>query len=222
MALTQTQIIQSLAEALSWFEKELSWGVAPAELNHLTGRIGELYAAMITRGQMALESKQRGYDVISAENERISVKTITSSNHVSFNPSTFSLVDRVMVLRVNVDDEAGVSVETLLDSSAEQYLKDFGSNPNGFVYRIASKRRQVRPVESLTVVSEAQYKDLVVRQYENGTISVLVDGAVQPVAKPLLREIAAEIGVDLLNANSQPKNTRQLGADVIKNLQARA
>jgi hypothetical protein len=41
--LTQVQIIQSLAEALSWFEKELGWGVAPGELNHLTGRIGELY-----------------------------------------------------------------------------------------------------------------------------------------------------------------------------------
>jgi hypothetical protein len=73
MALSQTQVIQSLAEALAWFEKELGWGVAPAELNHLTGRIGELYAAMITRGQMALETNQRGYDVISADNERISV-----------------------------------------------------------------------------------------------------------------------------------------------------
>ena len=92
--LTQVQIIQSLAEALNWLEKELSWGVAPAELNHLTGRIGELYAAMITRGQMALETKQRGYDVVSALNERISVKTITSSTHVSFNPRTFELVDR--------------------------------------------------------------------------------------------------------------------------------
>ena len=46
--LTQVQIIQSLAEALSWFEKELSWGVSPGELNHLTGRIGELYAAEIS------------------------------------------------------------------------------------------------------------------------------------------------------------------------------
>ena len=54
--LTQVQIIQSLAEALSWFEKQLSWGVAPVEMNHLTGRIGELYVAMITRGQMALET----------------------------------------------------------------------------------------------------------------------------------------------------------------------
>jgi len=50
--LNQVQIIQSLAEALSWFEKEIGWGVSPGELNRLTGRIGELYAAT-TRGQMA-------------------------------------------------------------------------------------------------------------------------------------------------------------------------
>ncbi len=42
MALMQVQIIQSLGEALPWFERELSWGVPAAELNHLTGRIGEL------------------------------------------------------------------------------------------------------------------------------------------------------------------------------------
>src|SRR6218665_3050245 len=64
--LTQVQIIQSLAEALSWFEKEISWGVSLGELRHLTGRIGELYAAMITRGQMTLDTNQRGYDVVSA------------------------------------------------------------------------------------------------------------------------------------------------------------
>jgi len=67
------------------------------------------------------------------------------------------------------------------------------------------------------VISEAHYKNRLVRQYENGTITVLMDEVVQPMAKPLLREIAAEIGVDLLNSNSQ-----QLGAHVIKNLQARA
>src|SRR4051795_7866648 len=98
--LTQVQIIQSLAEALAWMEKELSWGVALAELNHLTGRIGELYAAMVTRGQMALETNQQGYDVVSALNERISVKTVTSTVNVSFNLNTFHLVDRVIVLRI--------------------------------------------------------------------------------------------------------------------------
>ena len=71
MTLSQVQIIRSLGEALSWFERELSWGVSPSSLPHLTGRIGELYAAMVTRGQMALARNQRGYDVVSAEGERI-------------------------------------------------------------------------------------------------------------------------------------------------------
>ncbi|KOX58810.1 hypothetical protein ADL19_06720 [Streptomyces purpurogeneiscleroticus] len=41
MPLSQVQIIRSLGEALAWFERELVWGVPPAELRHLTGRIQE-------------------------------------------------------------------------------------------------------------------------------------------------------------------------------------
>ncbi|WP_240768781.1 hypothetical protein [Paracoccus liaowanqingii] len=88
MTLSQTQIIRSLADALQWFEKELAWGAPVAELRHLTGRIDELYAAMITRGQMALSVNQVGYDVVSAEGERISVKTFTSSTRINFNMTT--------------------------------------------------------------------------------------------------------------------------------------
>ncbi|WKL31309.1 hypothetical protein Q1M65_31945 [Sinorhizobium meliloti] len=134
--LTQVQIIQSLAEALSWFEKEVSWGVSPGELNHLTGRIGELYAAMITRGQMALDTNQHGYDVVSASNERVSVKTVTTSNHVSFNQNTFHHVDRIMVLRVNVDDEKGVSVEEVLDIPANDAQALMRSRNGKFIYSV--------------------------------------------------------------------------------------
>ena len=56
------QIIQSLGEAMSWFERELEWDVPPTELRHLSGRIGELYSALITNGQMATEVNQKGYD----------------------------------------------------------------------------------------------------------------------------------------------------------------
>ena len=35
MALTQMQQIQSLGEALAWLERELNWGVKPANLSHL-------------------------------------------------------------------------------------------------------------------------------------------------------------------------------------------
>ena len=60
MALTQMQIIQSLGDAMSWLERELSWDVPATELRHLTGRIGELYAALITNGRMARRLIRRG------------------------------------------------------------------------------------------------------------------------------------------------------------------
>ncbi len=216
MALSQVQVIRSLGEALTWFEKELSWGVAPAELNHLTGRIGELYAAMITRGQMALETNQRGYDVIGADNERISVKTVTSSVHVSFNPNTFHLVDRVMVLRVNADEEDGVSVETLLDRAAADFARACPS-----LRFVTAGSRPAKALDTLQVVAEASVPPHRVRQYENGSIEVATEGVVEPVAKPVLRTVAATIGVDLLNGNGAAKNTRQLGADIIRMANAR-
>ena len=58
MSLTQFQIIQSLGKNLEWFQTEMSWGASAQELRHLSGRIGELYVAMLTRGQMAPENNQ--------------------------------------------------------------------------------------------------------------------------------------------------------------------
>jgi len=219
--LTQVQVIQSLGEALTWYERELDWGVAPGELRHLTGRIGELYAAMITRGQMALDTNQRGYDVISAENERISVKTVTTANHVSFNPNTFELCDRVMILRVNVDPEEGVSVEELLDCSTDELREKV--TPYGDTFRLSTSLvlKPAKPLDRLQVDNEISFEDYTLRQYESGTIVVLIDGAPQSVAKPHLRKIAAALGVDILNGSGGKKNTRQLGADIIKTLKAR-
>lgn len=221
--LTQVQIIQSLAEALAWFEKELNWGVAPAELNHLTGRIGELYAAMITRGQMALEINQPGYDVVSSTNERISVKTVTTSSHVSFNASTFEYVDRVIVLRVNVDDELGISVEELLDETAEAAKGKMRLTDGKYVYSIAQgTQREKRPVEELRVTARARHTDFEIVRFESGAIRILRDGVIQPVVvKDLLRPIAADLGVSLLNPKGETKNTQTLGADVIRALNLR-
>jgi hypothetical protein len=221
--LSQVQIIQSLAEALSWFEKEVAWGVAPAELNHLTGRIGELYAAMITRGQMALETKQRGYDVVSAENERISVKTVTSSSHVSFNLSTFELVDRVMILRVNVDEETGVSVEELLDEAADDARERMQARDGRLVYAIGQgARREKRPVEDLRITARARWSAFEIVRYESGPIRILRDGLVQAVVvKDILRPLATQLGVSLHTAKGEAKNTQTLGADVIRAINLR-
>lgn len=222
-ALTQVQIIQSLAEALSWFEKELSWGVSPGELNHLTGRIGELYAAMITRGQMALDTNQRGYDVVSAENERISVKTVTSSPSVTINPNTFDQVDRVMILRLNVDDEKGVSVEEVVNKPATEVAVFLNSRGGSFSYPIPRKAREMRPLDDLQIISQAAFADIHIAQFENGAIRILQDGKpLRIVVKEKLRPIAVELGVDLLNGKGGMKNTQQLGADIIRALRARS
>ncbi|BCH07706.1 hypothetical protein BFX40_32485 [Mesorhizobium sp. SEMIA 3007] len=220
MALTQIQTIQSLAEALTWFERELSWGVDPANLGHLTGRIGELFTCVLTRGQMALEVNQRGYDVVSADNERISVKTITSSTSVSFNPNTFEHVDRVVILRINVGDDNGVSVETLLDCTAAE-ARTSKLNER-LVFSVGTQRRFVQPVEHLAVVDSSAYGPYTIKQYENGTILVFEGETKIEPAKPLLRKIASEIGFDILNDRGEQKNTRQIGAGILRMLAARA
>jgi len=215
MALTQTQIIQSLGEALSWFERELSWGVAPQELMHLTGRIGELYAAMITRGQMAFEVNQRGYDVISAENERVSVKTITSSHHVSFNKNTIDVVDRIIVLKINFDDDMGISVEELLNETKDKALILMSETDSVFRLSSGLTKRTQKPIDHLNVLDEAIYGELIILRYESQTIQVLLDNVVQSPAKPYLRKIAKAIGVDVYYDQDKPKNTRQLGRHII-------
>lgn len=216
MALSQFQIIQSLGQALTWFEQEMRWGVPAAELNHLTGRIGELYTAMFTYGQMATSVNQHGYDVVSAAGERISVKTVTSSTHVSFNPATFDLVDRVVVLRISAEN---LAIEILLDKPAAEALSVLREGRGPLVFRTPpSAPPPIRSLDEMVVIAEASFGGHVVRQYESGTIQVLQDGEPLAVAKPTLRAIAEKLGVGLLNGAGAPKNTRQLGDHIIKRL----
>lgn len=220
MSLSQTQIIRSLGEALSWFEKELEWGVSPQNLNHLTARIGELYAAMVTRGQMALEVNQRGYDVVSAENERISVKTVTTSNHVLFKRSTFDVVDRVIILRVNTDENE-ISIEEIIDIPASELIEKCRIKDDGYSFPIR-RRQDVRQISKSeqTIVHKASIGDLEVLEYESGTIDILKNGQPVDVVKPVLRELAAELGVSLTNRNGNLRNTRQLGSEVLASINA--
>lgn len=220
MALSQFQIIQSLGQALTWFQQELAWGVPAAELNHLTGRIGELYTAMFTYGQMATDVNQRGYDVVSAAGERISVKTVTTSHHVSFKATTFEHVDRVVVLRINTED---LAIEILLDKPIAEAREALREGPGKLIFGTRpATPRPVRPLRDMLVIDELAYGPHTIRQYESGTIEVLTGGEPVPVAKAVLRLIAEEIGVDLLNGAGSPKNTRQLGDHIIKKVRSLA
>lgn len=221
MSLSQVQIIRSLAEALQWFEKELSWGAQVAELRHLTGRIGELYTAMITRGQMAMAVNQVGYDVVSADGDKISVKTFTSSTRIDFNPSTLHHATRAMVLQILIE-EGEPSIREALDCSIDDLrpmLRDSGGQLYLPVNRIRVSPEELPPnLADLQVVASATWETLRIVRLENGTILVKDGEATLPQALPVLRQIAREINVDALNPMGNPKNTRTLGADIIKAL----
>lgn len=217
MALAQMEIIQSLGDAMSWFERERKWGVSPAELPHLCGRIGELYAALISNGQMAQDVNQRGYDVVGGDGERISVKTTTmmySSGHVSFNANSLDEVDRIIVLRINTDE---MQIETLLDKSVED-CRDLMSSEKasgrmvislGKLTKASAKRADIKTVR------EVSYGDYLIRELESGTIEVEIKGEPTSPVKPHLREIAKSLSVNIVNANGNPLNTRQLGTILI-------
>lgn len=211
------QIIQALGDAMSWFERELAWGVPATELRHLNGRIGELYAALITNGQMAPAVNQRGYDVVAESGERVSVKTtgmMYGSGHISFNANTLGNVDRVIVLRINTEE---MQIETLFNDSVDAAIAMMTpTDGNGKRCISLSKLMGTKP-KSVTIptASSVQYKKYRVVALENGAINVYVDGCLLSPAKPVLREIAAKLGVELLNGNGNPHNTRQLGSLVM-------
>jgi hypothetical protein len=219
MALTQMQLIQSLGEAMAWFERELNWGVPPTELRHLCGRIGELYAALITNGQMATEVNQKGYDVVSGNGERISVKTTAmmgSGGHVAFNPNSLSFVDRVMILRVNTEE---MQIETLLNAPVAEAEALMASEGGG--KRTLSLSRMIKktvPPSQVKSVKEVTYQGYVIRELETGTIEVQKDGALITPAKPILRELAVPLSIGILNGAGNVLTTRQLGSQIIKSV----
>ena len=221
MALTQMQIIQSLGEAMSWFERELNWGVPPTELRHLSGRIGELYAALITNGQMATDVNQHGYDVVSALGDKISVKTTAimgSNGHISFNPNTLDKVDRIIILRINTEE---MQIETLLNETKEN-TKGFMSkiSANGKVSISLSKLSQkIKERSEIPVIKMVKIEKYIISELENGTIEVLENENLVIPVRPILRKLSLPFNVSVLNSNGNERNTRQLGSLLIKAVQ---
>ncbi len=216
------QIIQSLGEAMNWLEREISWGANPSELRHLMGRIGELYVAMYTNGNMAENVNERGYDVVTRDNEKISVKTTTrlgSQGHILFNSNTINHVDRVIIIRFNPEE---MELEILLDEPIEKVKKIMSKQTDGklsiAMSKINKSNNKVRDDKEIPIIRKANYQNYTIQELESGSIEIYVEGEKQLIVKPILREIANLISVSIFNAKGNPYNTRQLGTLIIKQL----
>ena len=215
MALTQMQIIQSLGEAMGWFERELSWDIPPTELRHLTGRIGELYTALITNGQMATEVNQKGYDVVGSDGEKISVKTTAmmgNNGHISFNATTLEFVDRIIVLRINTEE---MQIEILLNSTRDEAIELMTSDAKG-KRTIALSKLSKKQKSNIAAIKEVVFENHTIKELENGTIEVEHKGKSISPTRPILREFAKSLNISTINNKGNDLNTRQLGTLIIR------
>ncbi len=215
MALNQMQTIQSLGNNLAILQQEVEiFGVLATETRHLVGRIGELYACVITNGQMAPNTNEKGYDVVSSVGERISVKTTattTTSGGALFNLKTLHLVDRIMIMRINEDLE----IEVLLDSSTAEAEKLMHKGTIAYSKLFGTGRNNIN-LDEIPIVNEVEYEGYKIIEYENGTVTVHQQGKMITPAKPILRKLALSLNIPTHNGNGNQHNTRTLGSFIVK------
>ncbi len=213
MALNQMQTIQSLGNNLGMLQQEVEiFGVTATELRHLVGRIGELYACVITNGQMAPSTNEAGYDVVSSMGERISVKTTAitgTAGGATFNLNTLELVDRVMIMRITEELE----IEVLLDAPVGEATKLMHKGTISYS-KLLSTGREVN-LDVIPVIRQVEYQGYTIAEHENGSIAVRKDGELVIPAKPVLRELASLLNVPQLNSSGNALNTRSLGSAII-------
>ena len=70
------------------------------------------------------------------------------------------------------------------------------------------------------IAQQVQFGALTIRQLSSGTIEVLQGGACLAMAKPSLRDIAAQLGLPLTTSEGSEYNTRALGRKVMKAIEA--
>lgn len=210
-------------------EKKLHGGVKPTELRYLIGRIGELYAAVITNGKMVENVSQHGYDITVAspfeggENkiQRVSVKTTARSGrsgHIAFNRNTLSQVDRIMILHVDIDN---MQVNILFDNTKEKALSLMHCPDSGKCKISMSKlkRSHESSFQVGSVEKEIECLGFIIKLYDSGSIRVFKSSKQLMPTKQYLREIASQIDIDIENEKISHFTTRQLGVRIIQKLQ---
>lgn len=79
-------------------------GCKPTELRHLIGRLGEFICVLETKGQLAKNTNQQGFDVIS-KGRKISVKTTAQYNgFIQINKNTFKDFDDLFIVQYIYND----------------------------------------------------------------------------------------------------------------------
>ncbi len=172
---------------------------------------------------MATEVNQRGYDIISGSGEKISVKTtatVGKGGTIRFNRNTLELLDRVIALRLNTDE---MQIEVLCDLPVAKARELMSGTESAHTLTIPIGRLFQEPkTKNTRAINEVCFDGVTIRELKTGTIIVERNGDSVSPAKPELQRFAAMLGIDVLNGNGNPKNTRQLGNLILRAVAARS
>lgn len=148
-------------------------------------------------------------------------QTQSLSRFQAINPPSQPLVRMGRAGREDVFVALADRIEAALQKDVSPSSTRFGSSDSaGQEVSAAFQRLESHFLapEAEAVSREVTFENIVVRELMSGTIVVLMDGDPVIPAKPLLRRLASRVGVSLLNAHRNPRNTRQLGRALIAKL----
>lgn len=125
VALSRVQLDELYMQYSTMLDLEINmFGCKPTEAIHLLGRLGELYCARHTNGTLARRVNQSGFDVVSGDGRRISVKTSAQkTGFVRINPRTMHQADDLMIVQF-VDEQFSILYHgdmRVAASSAKRY-----------------------------------------------------------------------------------------------------
>ncbi len=125
-------------------------------------------------------------------------------------------IDRVIVLPINTEE---MQIETLLNvpvADACRLMTPEGGGkrtlPLGRLVKKPAARADIKSVK------EVSFHGYTIRELETGSIEVERGGKILLPAKPVLRELAVQLSIGLLNSNGNALTTRQLGSQIIESV----
>lgn len=188
-------------------------GISPQELRAHTGIIGEAFVADYLRVKLTPLNNQHGYDLIDADGLRVSVKTITTSTHVTLKESTLHHVDRIVVVWLGTEaDELDISI--VYDKCTEDFIADSKAYKGSRRLGLGAMIFPNKPVGAGIfhvgeVVDSYQEDNVLFRKHSSGSFTVLVDNKPEPAFQHLMR-LRDAWGLPDKTTNT----TRTLGAQI--------
>jgi DNA-binding transcriptional regulator YdaS (Cro superfamily) len=195
-------------------------GISPQELRAHTGVIGEAFVADHLGVKLTSTNNQPGYDLIDKDDLRVSVKTITTSTHVTLNESTLDQVDRIIVVWLGTEaDELDVVI--VYDKSTDDFIADAATYQGKRRLSRSDMAFPYKPISVETfsvgdIVDTHNEGNVLFRRHSSGSFTVLVDGKPEPAFRHLM-SLRNSLGLpDKVN-----NTTRTLGAQVFGKLRSK-